>query len=127
MEDDISVSRKNLLRGFHGDEGTWKLIQCLKGAFYLVALDMRRNSKTYLNWHAITLDERSRTQALVPAGCANAHLCLTNECMFSYKQSTIYGTYKQFTVLWDDPRINVFWPISDPILSERDKNCPPLT
>jgi len=124
VEDDISVSSKYVLRGLHGDEKTWKLIQCLEGSFYYVVVDMRKDSATYLNWESFTLNEKNRQQVLVPAGCANGHLVLSERCIFSYKQSCYYsGMRNQFTVRWDDPKLSIFWPVQTPILSERDANA----
>jgi dTDP-4-dehydrorhamnose 3,5-epimerase len=125
VEDDISVSRMGVLRGLHGDNKTWKLIQCLYGDFYYVVVDMRKDSPTYLNWEAFAVNDKNRKQVLVPAGCANGHLCLSKSCIFSYKQSEYYdGAEKQFTVRWDDPKLNIYWPVKAPILSERDSSAP---
>lgn len=119
VQDDVSISRRHSLRGLHGDADTWKLIQCLHGAIYFVVVDVRRDSPTYGNWQAFTLGDTNRQQVLVPAGCANGHLCLSETCIFHYKQSTLFeGTEKQFTLRWDGH--TVYWPIKDPILSQRD-------
>lgn len=127
VEDDISLSRHSVLRGLHGDAKTWKLIQCLSGEFYYVVADMRPQSPTYLNWESFVLNDRNRKQVLVPAGCANGHLCLSPTCIFSYKQSQYYtGAETQFTVRWDDPKLRIFWPIRAPLLSERDAGAPLL-
>ena len=124
LEDDISVSKQNVLRGLHGDPFTWKLIQCLWGEIYFVVVDMRRDSSTYLQTEAFTLTEKNRWQVLVPAGCANGHLCLTERCIFSYKQSHLYdGSDKQCTVRWDDPKLKLWWPVKQPLLSQRDSNA----
>ena len=124
VEDDISVSRQHVLRGLHGDEKTWKLIQCLYGAFYYVVADVRRDSPGYLQWESFTLNDQNRQQVLVPAGCANGHLVLSGKCIFSYKQSQHYsGMNNQFTVRWDDPKLGIFWPTRQPILSQRDSSA----
>ena len=124
LEDDISVSRQSVLRGLHGDSKTWKLIQCLWGEFYYVVVDMRKDSSTYLNWEAFTLNDKNRMQVLVPAGCANGHLVLSDKCIFSYKQSQYYsGMENQFTVRWNDPKLNIFWPVKEPMLSVRDSSA----
>jgi dTDP-4-dehydrorhamnose 3,5-epimerase len=126
-QDDISVSNKNVLRGFHGDENTHKLISCLHGSIYQVIVDMRPNSPTYLKWEAFSLNEKNRLQILIPPMFGNAHLVMSDVAIFHYKQSTLYeGQGKQFTVKWDDPKIGVNWPINNPILSERDKNAKKL-
>lgn len=124
VEDDISVSRRGTLRGLHGDSTTWKLIQCLYGEFYYVVVDMRNSSPSYLQWQAFSLNDKNRTQVLVPAGCANGHQCISDACIFSYKQSQHYsGADTQFTVRWDDPKLGIYWPIKEPILSSRDRSA----
>ncbi len=121
VEDDISMSKYGVFRGLHGDSKTWKLIQCLLGEIYYVVVDMRKDSPTYLNWESFAVNEKNRIQILVPAGCGNGHLCMTERCIFSYKQSQYYsGMENQFTVRWDDPKLNIFWPMKDMMLSERD-------
>ena len=121
--DSVSVSRKNVLRGMHGDTTTWKLVQCLKGSIYLVVLDLRKDSSTYRTWNSFYINEKNRHQVLIPAGCVNGHLCLSDECMFSYKLTEDYVDVKdQITIPWNDPEYGVHWPINktNVILSRRD-------
>jgi dTDP-4-dehydrorhamnose 3,5-epimerase len=121
-QDDISVSVKNTLRGFHGDHTTHKLITCLYGSLYQVIVDMRPESETYLKWESFSLNDKNRVQILVPPKFGNAHLIISDTAIFHYKQSTLYqGQSKQFTVKWDDPKVGAYWPINNPILSERDQ------
>ena len=120
-EDDISVSVKDVLRGLHGDKKTWKLVQCLYGEIYFVVVDYRENSTTYKYCESFTLSYKNRMQILIPPGCVNGTLCLSNESIFSYKQSEIYsGSESQFSIRWNDPTLNITWPSSNPILSLRD-------
>ena len=122
VQDDISISNYKVLRGLHGDKNTWKLVQCLQGSFYLVLVDCRENSPTYANWFGYCLNDKNRQQILIPAGCANGHLCLSEKCIFHYKQSEYYqGADKQFTLRWN-ALPDIFWPIDNPILSQRDRN-----
>ena len=124
IQDDISNSSKHVLRGLHGDANTWKLIQCLSGEFLLAAVDMRKDSKTYLRWETFILNAKNNKQVLLPPMFVNGHLCISDCCIFSYKQSTYYeGAKKQMTVMWDDPTIGVEWPIDTPILSDRDRSA----
>ena len=115
-------SRKNVLRGLHGDNQTWKHITCVYGAFYLVVVDYRKDSPTYLKWDSFTLDDKNLKSVLVPPQFLNGHLCLSDECVFHYTQ-TYPNDYidvdGQYTIKWNELDIN--WPISNPILSERDK------
>jgi dTDP-4-dehydrorhamnose 3,5-epimerase len=128
IEDDISVSRRHVLRGLHGDAKTWKLVQCVQGAIYYVVADLRKESNGYLQWESFALNEQNRQQVLVPAGCANGHLVLSESCVFTYKQSEYYsGMRHQFTVRWDDPKLGIFWPVRQPMLSERDASAAYLT
>ena len=124
VEDDISVSRQHVLRGLHGDANTWKLIHCLFGALYYVVVDMRKGSPCYRRWESFDLNDQNRKQVLVPAGCANGHLVLSDKCIFSYKQSQHYsGMQNQFTVRWNDPKLKIFWPVPQPLLSHRDQGA----
>lgn len=126
LQDGISVSQKNVLRGFHGDFKTTKLTMCLKGRAYSVIVDMRPDSETYLDYETFVLSDSERNQLLIPPGCGNSALALTDEIVYMYKQTTNYADCHQFTVRWDDPAISVYWPISNPILSERDSAVVPL-
>lgn len=122
VQDDISVSSKNVLRGIHGDQNTWKLISCLWGKFYLVVVNCDKSSKKFGQWQSFVLSAKNRLQVLVPPKHGNAHLILSRQAIFHYKQSTYYqGAKNQFTYKWDDPKFKIRWPIKNPILSIRDE------
>jgi len=123
VQDDISVSKKNVLRGFHGDKKTWKLISCLYGKLYFVVLNCDKKSKGFGKWQDFILSDENRKQILVPPNYGNAYLVLSDKAIFCYKQSTYYNPKGQFTYKWDDPQFKVKWPINNPILSKRDKLC----
>jgi dTDP-4-dehydrorhamnose 3,5-epimerase len=119
--DSFSNSTKNVLRGFHGDTENWKLIQVLKGNVYFVVIDTRTNSSTYKNIQYFQLNDKNRLQVLVPAGCVNAHLVMSEDCVFHYKLTKSYIPIEnQIHVKWNNPDFNVYWPIKTPILSKRD-------
>ena len=123
-QDDISTSVKHTLRGLHGDSKTWKLVSCVYGSLLQVVVDMRESSDTYLEYDMFSINDKNRSQILIPPGFANGHLVMSDFGIFSYKQSTLYGgASKQFTVKWNDPKLNIPWPIDNPILSSRDKNA----
>ena len=123
-QDDISTSVKHTLRGLHGDSETWKLVSCVYGSLLQVVVDMRESSDTYLEYDMFSINDKNRNQILIPPGFANGHLVMSDFGIFSYKQSTLYGgASKQFTVKWNDPKLNIPWPIDNPILSSRDKNA----
>jgi len=121
IQDDISVSYQNVLRGIHGDAETWKLVSCLYGRFYLVVLNQDESSPQYNKWISFTLSDKNRSQVLIPPKFGNGHLVLSKVAIFHYKQSTYYNPKKQFTRLWNDPALRIWWPIKNPILSVRDE------
>lgn len=121
VQDDISVSTNNVLRGIHGDSETWKLISCLYGKFYLVVVNCDAESENFGRWQSFTLSDRNRHQILVPPKHGNGHLVLSEKAIFHYKQSSYYNPSGQFTYKWNDPKLNIWWPVKNPILSQRDE------
>lgn len=121
VQDDISVSSRNVLRGIHGDPLTWKLVSCLHGKFYLVVVNCNQKSRDFGSWQAFNLSDRNRHQVLIPPGYGNGHLVLSDQAIFHYKQSTYYEPGRQFTYKWNDPMLNIWWPVKFPILSQRDE------
>ena len=121
VQDDISVSSHHVLRGIHGDAETWKLISCLHGKFYLMVINWDETSLQYRQWEAFTLSDQNRLQVLVPPKFGNGHVVLSEVAIFHYKQSSYYNRAGQFTILWNDPDLNLWWPVRNPILSQRDE------
>lgn len=122
--DKVSTSRKNVLRGIHGDFKSWKLVTCLYGELYFVVADNRPNSDTFRQWDWIVLDDRTRKQVLIPPGVGNGFVVLSEQSVFHYKWA-YPGDYpdvsEQFTLSWDNPTLRINWPIENPILQVRDK------
>ena len=122
--DKFTFSKKNVLRGFHGDRKSWRLITCVKGSILSVIVDYRPDSKNYLNFTSFKLTEKNKIAVLVPPKFLNSWLCLSNDALYAYKWS-FKGKYvdskNQISVKWNDKRINYKWPIKKPILSKRDK------
>jgi len=118
--DSVSTSRKHVLRGVHGDAKTYKLISCLYGTIYLLVVDNRASSPNYKKWTSFTLSDNNKLQVLVPPGFGNAHLVMSHKAVFHYKWSEYYNRAAQFTIKWNDPEYEFWWPIKHPILSERD-------
>tara|TARA_Y100000310_G_C20699331_1_gene828258 strand:- start:293 stop:844 length:552 start_codon:yes stop_codon:yes gene_type:complete len=125
LEEDSSTSFKNVLRGIHGDEETWKLIDCLYGKVYVVIVNCIRSSPDFGKWQAFLLSDSNRHQILVPPNFGTSHLVLSDVAIFHYHQSTQYNPekLKQFTYRWNDPKLDIHWPISNPILSKRDETA----
>ena len=119
VQDDISTSHKDVLRGLHGDFVTTKLVSVLHGTGHAVIADNREDSPTHRQWQAFTLSGANRKQLLLPPGIGNSILAL-EDLVYWYKQDTHFVPGRQFTIRWDDPAWGFTWPISAPILSERD-------
>lgn len=120
IQDDISVSWKNVLRGIHGDAVTWKLVSCYYGKFYMVVVNWNEASSQFGEWVSFELSDENRLQVLIPPNFGSGHVVLSDMAIFHYKQSTYYNRARQFTILWNDPKLNIQWPVSNPILSKRD-------
>ena len=121
VQDDISTSARHVLRGIHGDQETWKLISCLYGKFYLVVVDCDPSSARFRQWQSFVLSDTNHHQILVPPKYGNGHLVLSESAIFHYKQNTYYNPKGQFTYVWDDPDLKIWWPVRNPILSQRDE------
>ena len=91
VQDDVSISKKNVLRGIHGDDKTWKLVSCLHGAFYIIVVNNDSNSEEFGKWQGFTLSEYNKLSLLIPPKFGNGHLVLTEKAVFYYKQTTYYG------------------------------------
>ena len=107
IQDDISTSKKNVLRGIHGDEKTWKLVSCLHGEFYLVIVNWDKNSKEYQQWISFEMSSSNAFQILIPPKYGNGHLVTSKEAIFHYKQSTFYDRDSEFTIHWNDPKLKI--------------------
>ena len=123
IQDDISYSRHNVLRGIHGDRETWKLISCLKGEFYIIVVNNDEDSSEYKKWQSFTISDKNNLQLLIPPKFGNGHLVLGKEAIFHYKQTTNYNRKGQFTIMWDDDQYKFYWPTKNPILSMRDSGA----
>jgi len=110
-----------VLKGIHGDNKTWKLISCLFGKFYLVVVNQNQQSRDVGKWEAFTLSRVNRKQVLIPPKYGNGHLVMSDYDIYHYKQSSYYDPKSQFTIKWNDPKFNIWWPIADPIISLRDE------
>ena len=121
IQDDISISHKDVIRGIHGDMKTWKLISCLNGEFLAVVVECDIKSKQRWRWESIRLSRENTLQLLIPPTYGLGVRALKDNSILHYKQTEYYeGSYKQFTYRWDDQRIGIDWGITNPILSKRD-------
>lgn len=119
IQDNISISSKNVLRGIHGDDKTWKLVTCLFGKIFFVVVNCNQISSDFGKWESFEL-ANSNCHVLIPPGYGNAHLALSDFIVFHYKLSEYYDLGSQFTYYYNDPRFNINWPINNPVLQQRD-------
>lgn len=120
VQDNISWSYRNVLRGMHYDYEVAKLVQVVKGRTYHVIVDMREDSSTYKQWQSFILSDSNHHQIYVPKGFANGFLVLSEFAFVHYKQGTYWTASGDHTLLWNDPTVGIKWPIANPILSEKD-------
>jgi len=134
IEDDFvqcnkTRSVKNVLRGLHyqGNNPQGKLVTCSRGRIYDVAVDIRKDSKTYGSYFGIELTESNHKQLWIPSGFAHGFCVLSEFADVEYLFTSIYNQSSQFGIRWDDPIIAIEWPIREPILSEKDMSLPLLS
>lgn len=128
IQDNHSFSyKKGTLRGLHFQNEPFaqtKLVRCTKGAVLDVAVDLRRNSKTYKEWVAVELSAENKKQILIPKGFAHGFMLLEDNSEFHYKVDNHYSKDHDRSIRFDDPEISINWGIENPILSEKDLNAP---
>jgi dTDP-4-dehydrorhamnose 3,5-epimerase len=128
VQDNQSLSFKNVLRGLHYrvEPEQAKLVRVVKGEVFDVVVDIRKKSPTFGKWQSFILSEANHLQVYVPVGFAHGFCVLSETAEFLYKVSEYYSGEKEKGIIWNDPDIGVKWPISDPILSGKDKINLPL-
>ncbi len=129
VQDNYVASKANTLRGLHYQLTPYaqaKLITVLRGAIYDVAVDLRKNSPTFGEWVSATLSEENFQSIYIPEGFAHGFCVIGNDALIMYKMSSEYSTTHERGIIWNDPTIDITWPIEAPIISEKDKIHPTL-
>ncbi|WP_413741255.1 dTDP-4-dehydrorhamnose 3,5-epimerase [Sodalis sp. RH15] len=123
VQDNHSRSSKNVLRGLHFQKinPQGKLVRVVRGEVYDVAVDIRRNSPTYGIWEGIILSEENKMQFWIPPGLAHGFIVLSDVADFEYKCTDYYNPQHEGCLLWNDPDVGINWPVTNPLLSEKDK------
>jgi dTDP-4-dehydrorhamnose 3,5-epimerase len=105
-----------------------KLVRCIAGSIFDVAVDIRTGSPTYGQWYGLELSKDNGEQLWIPAGFAHGFATLTPDCVISYKVTALYSAASDRGLLWNDPQIGIEWPLplENAILSDKDKVQPPL-
>ena len=127
IQDNHSLSKeKGVLRGLHFQlepKAQTKLVRCIRGSIYDVAVDLREGSPTYKKWFGVELSAENKKQFLMPKGFAHGFLTLSDNTEVQYKVDEYYAPEYDRSIRFDDPEINVDWGIDNPILSEKDKKA----
>lgn len=128
VQDNLSLSHRNVLRGLHGDSRLSKLVSVVRGSAFDVIVDVRPESPTYGRWYGTTLTAAAGQQVYVPVGFLHGFLALEDATILAYKQSAPYDPEREFSVAWDDADLGIEWPLAGrpPILSARDAASPTL-
>ena len=128
VQDNQSVSAKNTLRGLHMQvrKPQGKLVRAVEGEIWDVAVDLRADSATFGQWTAAILSGENFHQFYVPPGCAHGFCVLSESAQVQYKVTELYDSSDEAGVAYNDPSINITWPITSPLLSERDRRNPSL-
>ncbi len=123
VQDNLSFSRRGALRGLHFQNPTpqAKLVTVLQGEVFDVAVDIRRGSPTFGRWHGVNLSADNKRQFFVPVGFAHGFAVLSETALFAYKCTDFYSPLNEGTVAWDDPDIGIRWPVTNPVLSDKDQ------
>ncbi len=131
VQDNHSLSvEAGTIRGLHyqtNPKAQTKLVRVLSGAVYDVVVDIRKGSPTFGKWIGIILSEENKRQLLVPKGFAHGICTLAKNTELLYKVDEFYSPEHDRGILWNDPFLDITWPISKPILSEKDQNQPMLS
>jgi dTDP-4-dehydrorhamnose 3,5-epimerase len=126
VQDNESLSQKNVLRGLHFQNPPYaqaKLVRVITGAVLDVAVDIRKKSPTYGKYFSITLTAENKTMLYIPEGFAHGFLVLEDNTVFSYKCSRVYNKEAEDGLLWCDEDLAINWGIDAPIISEKDKGA----
>ncbi len=126
VQDNHSLSRRNTIRGLHGQlfQAQGKLVRVIEGEIFDVAVDLRKGSPTYTKWIGVILSADNFKQLYIPPGCLHGFCVLSEQAQVEYKCTDFYNPSDEITLNWQDPTINISWPIKEALLSERDKNAP---
>jgi dTDP-4-dehydrorhamnose 3,5-epimerase len=122
VQDNVSRSQRGILRGLHVQQpfAQGKLVQVLEGEVFDVAVDIRAGSPTFGRWTGEYLSAANHRQIYIPPGFAHG-FCVTSEsAIFAYKCTDFYHPETEFSIAWDDPDLNIAWPIREPLLSKKD-------
>ena len=123
VQDNISRSSKNVLRGMHFQKNypQGKIVSASRGEILDVVVDLRKDSPTYGTWESFRLSEKNKLQVWIPPGFAHGFLVMSDSADIDYKCTEYYHPEDELCLMWNDPEVAIDWTINDPILTEKDK------
>ena len=129
VQDNLVYSDANVLRGLHYQEKfpQGKLVSVIEGEIFDVAVDINKKSDTFSQWFGAKLSKNNSCQLFIPPGYAHGYCVLSDFAIVMYKCTDYYHKNDQKGIIWDDDKINIKWPISNPIISEKDSKLPKLS
>ena len=124
VQDNLSRSMKGILRGLHlqNPQAQGKLVYVLEGAVFDVAVDVRVGSPRFGVFSAVMLTAEDHRQLWVPPGFAHGFCVTSDVALFAYKCTELYAPKNEMSVLWNDPKLNIPWPVANPQLSSKDQS-----
>ena len=128
VQDNVSFSKKNVLRGMHfqNPHAQCKLVTCLYGSVFDVVVDVRKGSSTFGTWDGFPLSFENSRQLYIPPGFAHGFLVTSETALFLYKCTAFYDATTEYSLLWNDPDIGIQWPEVYPEISDKDRQAPRL-
>ena len=129
VQDNHSKSKRAVLRGLHYQSEPMpqaKLVRCVSGRIFDAAVDIRAGSATFGRWFGVELSERNNKMLFIPPGFAHGFVVLSEEAEVLYKTDNFYSREHERGIIWNDPDVNIQWPVKNPILSEKDARLPRL-
>lgn len=128
VQDNHSRSARGVLRGLHYQEPNpqGKLVRCIRGTIFDVAVDIRPGSPHFGKWHAVELSDENYRMLWVPPGFAHGFCAVSEVADLTYKVTALYDAKADRSILWNDPDIGIEWPVSEPLLSPKDAVAPRL-
>ena len=124
IQDNQSKSKTGVLRRLHFQKTfpQAKLVRCIEGKVFDVAVDLRKGSSTYGKWHGVVLSAEKGNQFMIPRGFAHGFVVLSEAATFCYKCDEFYHPEDEGGIIWNDPDVGIIWPYDgEPLLSEKDK------
>ena len=121
IQDNVSISKKNVIRGLHFQKDQGQIVTITWGTIFDVVVDIRPESKTYKKYFSILLDAKDPQQLYMPPGFAHGFCVLSDIAIINYKCTQYYNPNDEGGIVWNDPSIGIDWPVESPVISQKDQ------